>query len=57
MNHLYEDTNGVIHLCEVKEIHTGTFLVWTKCGEDVPANESFKSSEKPSCLECLGRDE
>ena len=53
MSHLYQDKNGVIHACEGSEVHRGIYLVWTKCDKDVPANQSFKSDEKPTCEECL----
>lgn len=51
MNHLYQDENG-LHLCEGSEIQRGIYLVWTLCGKDVPANESFKSKEAPTCELC-----
>jgi len=57
MNHLYEDKNGIIHLCEENTMFQGADsqmrLVWTKCEKDVPANESFKSKEVATCKSCL----
>lgn len=53
--HLYEDPKGVIHECEASQMIAGnrdTYLVWTKCEHDVPANESFKSDEEPTCDKC-----
>ncbi len=52
MNHLYEDENGIIHLCEGSEVQRGISLVWTLCKKDVPANKSFKSKEQPTCKLC-----
>ena len=56
MNHLYEDKNKILHTCLGSQIHIGnpdTYLVWTKCGKDVPANKSFRSVEEVTCPECL----
>ena len=53
MNHLYEDKNGGIHLCEGSQIHRDVYLVWTKCEKDVPANKSFKSKEVATCKSCI----
>ena len=53
MNHLYEDQSGVIHLCESAGVYPGVLLVWTKCEEDVPPNQSFRSREVATCHECL----
>lgn len=52
MNHLYEDKNGIIHLCESSEVHRGVALVWTKCEKDVPANKAFMSEENVTCEKC-----
>lgn len=54
-NHLYE-SNGKLHACEMKEIHPGIRLVWTKCGKDVPANKSFRSRESATCEACKTAD-
>ena len=54
INHLY-DNKKYIHLCEGSRIHENspdTYLVWTKCGIDVPAGESFKSDECITCPDC-----
>ena len=54
INHLYDDKK-YIHLCEGSRIHENspdTYLVWTKCGIDVPAGESFKSDECITCPDC-----
>ena len=52
VKHLFEK-NGVVHACDGSEIHRGIYLVWTKCGMDIPANASFKSNEDPTCAKCL----
>ena len=52
MRHLYEDKNGILHRCELTCVHPGIFLCTTICGIDVPANESFKSLETPTCKSC-----
>jgi hypothetical protein len=58
MRHLYETNDPIplIHLCEGSETvpgDPGTYLVWTKCGIDVPAGKSFRSMERANCSECL----
>ena len=56
MNHLYESPDGKRHLCEGGQIivnDPSTYVVWTKCKIDVPANKSFKSDEEVNCSECL----
>ena len=53
MNHLYEDQNGLIHLCEGGEVVPNEYVVWTLCEIDVPANQSFKSKKLPTCPKCL----
>jgi len=50
--HLYDD-GTVVHLCEGKQVHPDVYLVWTKCGKDVPANKSFMSEESITCKKCL----
>ena len=52
MNHLYEDRKGILHTCEGTTFHRNVYLVWTRCGKDVPANTSFKSEELSTCNEC-----
>lgn len=52
-NHLYEDKNGIKHLCEGNRIHRDVYLVWTKCGHDVPQDHSFVSNEVATCKLCL----
>ncbi len=55
-NHLFEDQNKVLHLCERSERRTRIdppVLVWTKCEIDVPANGSFESVEQATCPKCL----
>ena len=47
--HLYQDKKGTIHLCEgdfAGAPNRSPFLVWTKCGKDVPANKSFTSNHE-----------
>ena len=54
MNHLYAE-GKTIHECEgsrIVEDDRGTYVVWTKCGRDVPANMSFRNDEKPNCPAC-----
>ena len=54
--HKYQDKKGIIHDCKIAQIdeqNTDTRLVWTKCGKDVPANKSFISNEKVTCLFCI----
>lgn len=56
MNHLYQSPDGVIHECEGNQIvgnDQTTYIVWTKCGIDIPANQSFKSNEQATCKKCL----
>lgn len=53
MTHLYEDKQGIIHVCNLHMIHGNVFLVTSLCGKDVPANNSFKSDEKPTCKACI----
>jgi len=51
--HLYEDKDKVIHLCEGSQLTPRDFLVWTKCGKDVPANQSFETwYEDSNCDKC-----
>ena len=54
MNHLYEK-EGLIHACEGGQVanNRSTYVVWTLCEIDVPANQSFKSGEKVTCPKCL----
>lgn len=51
----FEDTSGVIHLCDSSEIHKGITLVWTLCEIDVPANKGFISQDQVTCEKCLKR--
>jgi hypothetical protein len=59
MNHLHEDKEG-IHSCKgerIDERNPDTYVVWTKCEKDVPANTSFKSStEVVSCVKCIRKE-
>lgn len=53
-NHIYDDKK-YIHLCEGARIHESnpdTYLVWTSCGIDVPANKCFVSDECITCPDC-----
>jgi len=53
--HLYKDKSDSIHLCESSQIipsDRGTYLVWTLCNKDVPANQSFKDKLEPTCAKC-----
>lgn len=56
--HMYEDGEG-IHLCEGSQVVHGdvnTYLVWTLCKKDVPANLSFRSADvKPTCQKCIAK--
>lgn len=55
-NHLYEQ-GGVYHACvgaRMVERDAGTYLVWTLCEKDVPADQSFKSRDlSVTCAACL----
>lgn len=53
--HLYEDKKGILHLCEGGQIGNdrSTYVVWTKCGKDVPKDKSFLSYENVTCKKCL----
>lgn len=54
-NHLFQDEGGVFHSCDGDQlvpIDRSTYVVWTKCGRDVPANKSFRSKEYPTCAKC-----
>jgi hypothetical protein len=55
MNHLYESGDGMIHSCEGGQIANdrSTYVVWTRCGKDVPANMSFRADISPTCKKCL----
>ena len=53
-NHLYDDRQ-YIHSCKGAYIHENnpdTYLVWTVCGIDVPANQSFEGYECITCPDC-----
>lgn len=55
MKHLYEDKAGIVHGCEKGEFkfyQNPITLVWTKCHQDVPANQSFKSNGQVTCEVC-----
>ncbi len=54
MNHLYQSPDGLIHECEGGQLANDrcTYVVWTKCEIDVPANCSFKSQESVTCTKC-----
>ena len=58
MNHLYESPDKKLHLCEGGQITNDrtTYVVWTKCGIDVLANESFKNYEDPTCEKCMVKE-
>ena len=52
--HLYDD-GKYIHLCKgerMDERNADTYLVWTLCGTDVPANKSFTGAESATCPKC-----
>lgn len=56
MKLLYEDENKVLHECEGERIipyDRDTYIVWTRCLQDVPADKSFKSEEEPTCGQCI----
>jgi len=54
-NHLYQSKDGKIHACEGGQTTNdrSTYVVWTKCGIDVPANKSFRSGESVTCEKCM----
>ena len=56
MKHLYQTSDGLIHECEGDHatLDMKNYLVWTKCGKDVPANKSFRSYEVATCPGCCG---
>jgi len=44
-----------IHACKgarMVPFDAGTFLIWTKCGRDVPANAAFKADISATCGAC-----
>lgn len=44
-----------VHDCEGARIipfDPGTFLVWTKCGIDVPANQGVNGTDAVTCKGC-----
>lgn len=46
---------NVIHECDGARMvasDPGTYLVWTKCGVDVPANAAFYGVTPVTCKEC-----
>ena len=46
----------VVHFCEGGEPHPGDFLIWTKCGRDVPPDEAYVvdgNTETVTCRACL----
>ena len=64
MKHLYQDPSGIIHTCKGEraiDYDRDTYLVWTDCLKDVPANKSFRGTDKVTCKKCLnltgGKDE
>lgn len=50
------DDSAVIHSCHGERMvpfDQGTFLVWTDCSKDVPANKGFRSdSVSANCSGC-----
>lgn len=55
MDHLTEDEKGIIHACESGDFYfyqNPIKLVWTKCGKDVLASQSFNGVERVTCAEC-----
>lgn len=50
------EQSGVVHNCEgarMVPFDAGTFLVWTKCGKDVPAGAAFRNpKEHATCPDC-----
>ena len=52
MKHLYE-ADGIVHSYEGGHVDSDTYIVWTKCEIDVPANKSFKSNEAVTCDKCM----
>lgn len=56
---LYDD-GKVTHACEgdrMVPFDPGTFLVWTKCGRDVPANQGYVGVHSTAtCPECTANN-
>ena len=56
-NDILWDDGKQIHACfgeRAAPFDSRTFLVWTKCGKDVPANSGFTNkSESVTCTECV----
>ena len=52
------DDGNVIHACEgdrMVPFDHGTFLVWTRCGLDVPASAGYAGGELPNCPSCTSQ--
>lgn len=58
-NDMRWDDGKVLHACEgdrMVPFDHGTFLVWTLCQRDVPANAAFvKNGEAVTCQTCAAR--
>jgi len=55
-NDLRWHDGSVLHACEgdrAVDSDAGTFLVWTLCGRDVPADRSWASTVTPICTKCI----
>lgn len=54
------DDGKVIHACEGNRMvpfDHGTFLVWTRCGKDVPAGRGFVGGNDANCPACATQGE
>jgi hypothetical protein len=49
----YDDGSLIHHAAGARVAHAGSFLVWTFCQKDVPANRSFVSDETVTCPDCI----
>jgi hypothetical protein len=53
--------NGLVHSCIGERMvvnDPSTFVVWTQCGMDVPANQSFSNNDgsvKVDCPDCISK--
>jgi hypothetical protein len=51
---LWAEAGGLVHLCEMAEIHPGIRVVWTLCGRDAPAGQAYtREGEVPTCPACV----
>jgi hypothetical protein len=53
----WRDDSGVVHACEVGDIHDDVRLVWTFCDRDVPADAAYlaEAEEVIICPTCRAK--